>query len=102
MIFFSFVFPFFACCMAVGVPAHHFNTYRKCPQTLVAPIIKLALDQTQQTLRKSPEHYGYLAKTNGKWLKHVQNKSNKDPLHFTRFVWWKYLPLNLWEFYEST
>ncbi|XP_031630592.1 uncharacterized protein LOC116345413 [Contarinia nasturtii] len=37
---------------------------KKCPQTLVAPIIKLALDQTHQTLRKSPEQYGYLANTN--------------------------------------
>lgn len=40
---------------------------RKCPQTLVAPIIKLALDQTNQTLRKTPEQFGYLANTNGKF-----------------------------------
>lgn len=33
---------------------------------MVAPIIKLALDQTHQTLRKSPEQYGYLPNTNGK------------------------------------
>lgn len=39
---------------------------------MVAPIIKLALDQTHQTLRKTPEQYGYLANTNGK-LKLVES-----------------------------
>lgn len=40
--------------------------FRNCPQTLVAPLVKISLDQTHQTLRKTPEQYGYLAKTNGK------------------------------------
>lgn len=40
---------------------------RKCPQTLVAPIIRLALEKTNQTLQKSPEQYGFI-NANGKFL----------------------------------
>lgn len=43
------------------------SIFRKCPQTLVAPIVKLALEQTHQTLRKAPEQYGFVAKINGKY-----------------------------------
>lgn len=48
-----------------GVNGKSIFLCRKCPQTLVAPIIKLALEKTKQSLSKTPEQFGYSAKTSG-------------------------------------
>lgn len=38
---------------------------RKCPQSLVTPIVQIIVEETKQTYRKTPEVCGYNADVNG-------------------------------------
>lgn len=57
-----------------------FNYYRKCPEALLAPLIKIVVDEVRGSCKKNPPAYGFNPSDEGKCL----HKKSKEDLLFKK------------------